>query len=85
MKKIYSLLLAGSLVFGVSTIATAQPPEPNYQIPPIFDYTCPGGQTPELAIQKFFMNVEGPYDKAAKIVAGADPDNPALQRCKIWL
>jgi prepilin-type processing-associated H-X9-DG protein len=79
MKKIYPLLLAGSLIFA-PTIAKAQPPEPNYQVPPIFDYTCPGGQTPELAIEKFFDNEEGPYDKAAKIVDGADPDNPALQR-----
>jgi len=28
MKKIFSLLLAGSLVFGISAIANAQPPEP---------------------------------------------------------
>lgn len=80
MKKLFSLLMTGSLIFTISVIAIAQPPEPAYQIPPIFDYTCPGGQTPELAVQKFFMNVEGPFEKAGKIVAGADPDNPALQR-----
>lgn len=80
MKQIFQLLLAGSLVCGVSAIAKAQPPAPTSQLPPIFDYSCPGGQTPELAIQKFFMNEEGPYEMAAKIVAGADPDNPALQR-----
>ena len=80
MKKIFPLLLASSLVCGVSAIAKAQPPAPTNPIPPIFDYSCPGGQTPELAIGKFFDNAEGPYETAAKIVAGADPDNPALQR-----
>jgi len=74
----YPLLLAGSLIFSVSIIANAQPPTPPSQLPSVFDYSCPGGQTPELAVEKFFDNSWSP-EAAAKFVEGADADSPALK------
>ncbi|MEO6908235.1 MAG: hypothetical protein ABI210_10125 [Abditibacteriaceae bacterium] len=77
MKKIFPLLLASSLVFGLFTNVKAQP---STQPPPIVDYSPPGGETPEQTIINFFMDVDGQFNLAANMVAGADPHAPALQR-----
>lgn len=78
MQKKSLLIAATSLMVAFSSLALAQPPAAAPQLPPIFDYTCPGGQTPELAIEKFFDNSWSPA-AAARMVEGADPQSPALK------
>jgi len=53
MRKVFSLLLAGSLVFGTSTIAKAQPPE-GYTVPPLGQQV----RSPQETIRRF-LNTGG--------------------------
>jgi len=77
MKKIYQVLLSSSLVFSVSTIAKAQPPEPTepaIQLPPLH-YS----RTSEDTVQRFISesamgNATYPND----YVEGVDNSNAAL-------
>ena len=74
MEKIFSLVLAGCLVFGVSAIAKAQPPEPLVQLPPKHF-----PRSPENTTQGFIRDSGNLGAYYSDYVEGYDPGNPALQ------
>lgn len=76
MKKLYSLLLAGSLVFGLSTIAKAQPPDPWTQI------SSPSikADTPKDAVSMFLGSFTFTRSTViAELVENANPDSQVLK------